>query len=147
MKTILSVLAIIICLRVATSGFAANEVFENLFKAKSLKCEFGPGVSTEWEKGKIKTESANFGAPLHYDSIDLEKGTARLIGNQAFADIASFLTLTGISFIETTPMGNINITTVLFEYSDESSKQYKVVQSRHISMMGVIWSSKNGHFS
>ena len=128
-------LSIIILHSIANPIYAKDEVFEKLVNAKSLKCIMGPGVTTEWKKGKIKTEPAEFGATLHFDSIDLKKRTARLIGNQSATDVTAFVTATGITFIELIASGNISVTTVYFEYSDKSSMQYKVVQSRHLSLL------------
>ena len=139
MKTIA---VILFFLTIASPSFAVDEAFDKLLIAKSLKCELGPGVSTEWDEGKIKTESGKFGSSLHFDSIDLEKGTARIIGNQGAEDILSILTLAGISFVETTGLGNMILTTVFFEYTDKNSKQYKMVQSRHVSLMSNAFPSQ-----
>jgi len=80
---------------------------------------------------------------LHFDSIDAKKGTARLIGNQGSADVFSFMTQTGVHFMEQTGTGAVNVTTVFAEYA-AGTQNFMAVTSRHLSIDGPFTSQWQG---
>jgi len=111
-------------------------IYRRLFHARSLKCTFTLGTQGDWHTGQLKT-SAITGEEfvLHFDSIDAKKGTARLIGNVGAGDIVTILTSRGLSFIEETSVGNLNVTTV-FPFYKEDTQEFVAVTSRHLLLPG-----------
>ena len=115
-----------------TSHVFGSEAFERLMSAKSLKCVYGPGAVASWKNSKVKVDKDDFnGASIVYDSIDLATGNARMIGGIGAADVLVFATGSGLTFIERTGSGNINITTVFARYVDGTT-DFVVVTSRHV---------------
>lgn len=112
---------------------SADQAFDELLSAKSLKCEFGPGISADWVKGHPKIKNDAFNTTTHFDSIDLKKRTARLIGNQGAADLVVFTTGAGLTFFETTGSGNVVFTTV---FGSQGNGKYIAVMSRHMDIIG-----------
>jgi len=126
---------VLVMLTNGNSGMAQDDemAFKTLVNVRSLKCDFSDGYIGKWEKGKIKIEPGKLGTPLHYDSIDLKEQKARIISNQGSADVSVITTLTGLTFIEITPIGNISITTVFADYK-EGSRDFIAVLSRHMKL-------------
>ena len=114
-----------------TSLLFADDAFERLMSAKSLKCEFGSGSYADWKGSKAKVKKDNFDATIIYDSIDLKTSKARMIGNAGSIDVVVLATGTGLTFIEETGAGNIHITTVFASYA-KGTKDFIVVTSRHL---------------
>lgn len=124
-------------LAVAALGAAGSE----LSNAKSLKCEFAINASADWPKDQPQpkvSKGQNFG--FHIDSIDVDKGTARIIGNAGSADLSVILGK-GLHFLEVTPGGSLNVTTV---YSAEVNAKFKAVHSRHVRSVGPLPSQHYG---
>ena len=120
---------------VALFGSYAFAEEASLNKLKSLKCEFPTSASNDWQKDApvpIVKKGQKFA--FHIDGIDTSKGTARIIGNAGAEDLTAVSTQESIHFLETTPSGNLNITTVFDAHTKEGS--YKAVHSRHVTMMG-----------
>lgn len=109
-----------------------------LLSTKSLKCTFELGVGAEWVDDEIKVETAGYGPPIIIDSIDIEKKSARFIGNIGSTDLILLVTGVGLTFIEETPSGNLNITTVFYEYVSDDSRFFKAVASRHTNFLGAF---------
>ena len=115
-----------------------NELFNKLITAKTLKFISLKSCTADWKKGNPKLLVDNDITekefpPLIFDSIDLKKRTARIIGNQGADDVMVILTLTGITFIEQTGSGNLNYTTVFFSCV-EGTEDYIAVHSRHLDL-------------
>jgi hypothetical protein len=72
---------------------------------------------------------------LHFDGIDLKKGTARLIGGVGAADVATIPTPSNLTFVEKTDSGNLNFTSVFPSYA-KGSQNFIAVTSRHASWRG-----------
>jgi hypothetical protein len=139
-------LLIIITLVLAINTFAEEDsndinLYEKLLNAKTLKFVSKKSCTANWEKGKpelsVDSEVTEIEFPnLIFDSIDLKKATARLIGNQGATDVKVIANLAGLTFIEQTGLGSINITTV-FSSCIEGTEDYIAVHSRHIDL-GII---------
>jgi hypothetical protein len=71
---------------------------------------------------------------VSFDSINYERRTAKMIGNQLISDVQVLPTASGISFLELTPSGDVILTTVF--PANAGDKKFSAVMSRHISMMG-----------
>ena len=101
----------------------------------SFKCTFGPGSAANWDTGKVEIERGNFGNPsavIQFDAIDLEKGTARMIGNAGAADLAVMSSGAGVTLIEATRSGNYSFITI-FVNRKPGAKELLAVMSRHIT--------------
>jgi hypothetical protein len=71
-------------------------------------------------------------------------GTARIIGNIGAGDILVKMTPAGITFIEETLFGNLNITTVFANYDSSASQRFVAVASRHQNINGPFPSQYHG---
>jgi len=110
--------------------------FKRLVQTHSLKCMFVEGTQANWSKGQLDASTIkNEEFALHFDSIDAKKGISRLIGNMGAADLKTILTLEGLTFIEQTPSGNLNFTTV-FPYYKKGTREFVAVTSRHLMFPG-----------
>jgi tRNA A37 threonylcarbamoyladenosine modification protein TsaB len=112
-----------------------------LLSVKSLKCTFNGGYSASSKNGKYNAEEDKNFNDLIFDSINLKKGEARVIGNQGAGDIAVIVTGTGITFIEQTTFGNLAFTTVFHE-RPKGFEDFAVIHSRHMDIIGVIMPSQ-----
>jgi hypothetical protein len=138
MKPGIATLLLVILL---TGGVATaqNDSFKALLAARSLKCQIGAGSVGKWSGAKISgakisVEKDNLDSALHFDSIDLKSGKARLIGNQGASDVSVWGTVSGITFVEQTGFGNVAITTV-FSERIPGKEEFYVVVSRHMQML------------
>jgi hypothetical protein len=104
-----------------------------LHAARSLRCHFGPGTSTEWTGSKPKTSIARFDQDVQFDSIDIKNHSARIIGNLGASDIKVFVTEVGISFLETAP-AVFDVTTVFPVYGEDHD--FIAVDTRHVTSVG-----------
>ncbi len=91
---------------------------------RSIKCEFNDGVFRSWSE---TTKLVRDGLSLVFDSINANKGTARLIGNAGTADVMVAASTGHINFIEMTGSGNMNLTSVYVFKSE-----MRAVHSRHV---------------
>ena len=123
----------------ATLVYGQTPTPNQLFKAKSIKCTYGNGTVANWailgSDGSPKLETALFAeskadCSVVFDSIDLEKGTARVIGNNGATDVSAKRTPQGVTFIEITPVGNVVIDTVFAKFKQGTS-EFICVESRH----------------
>jgi hypothetical protein len=108
-----------------------------VFEARSIRCEWGRGTQADWDGGKLSLEQGTFGrdASLTFDSIDIEKRTARILGNAGASDVVVIPTPVGLTFFEQTALGGVNVTTV-FASGVGANKQLVGVTSRHLSTFG-----------
>ena len=113
---------------------AEDEVFSRLLGAKCLKCSFKEGVSTSWSSKGVKIESDQWKGDTIFDSIDIKQGKARIVGNQGASDIILIGSPSGITFIESTGIGNMVFTTV-FPFYKPGTNEFCAVMSRHMNLM------------
>jgi hypothetical protein len=129
----------------AAIGWAAqDDSFYDLLEGHSLKCGFSVVSQTYWENGNltIKTETEK-DFLLHFDSIDIQRNHARLLGNLKAVDVSLLLTSGTLSFLETTANGGVNLTTIFPSYRNES-RGFIAVTSRHLSVFGPFSSQHHG---
>lgn len=124
----------LILLFVSMSAGAAAGAQEELLRARSLKCTFGPGTVADWEKGSPRMESDKFGKPLNYDAIDLKNGRARVISSSGATDLTVTAGPYGLTFTENFIAG-ISITTVFSKYK-KGTREFIAVLSRHVAVLG-----------
>ena len=113
--------------------YAQSNPMSELRAARSLKCHFGEGISTQWSGSNPKTSVARFDEDVHFDAIDLAKQTARLVGNAGANDVSAFATAVGISFIETAPWV-VDVTTVYAVYGKDGN--FIAADTRHVLIQG-----------
>jgi hypothetical protein len=115
----------------------ANDAASRLRAARTLWCRFTAEAITEWESGQRAITKHNLNprdAPnkIVYDNIDLEKGTAREIGNAGAVDLSVRLDrLGGLWIVKKAPVGFMIVTTVFPLYA-AGSQEFVVVESRHL---------------
>jgi hypothetical protein len=129
------VLSVVVFCILPSLAFAEDDVFKKLITTKTLKCQFGKGLSASWEHGQLKLINDNFNATIFFDSIDLDKGKARKIANQGSSDVAAIPGVMFITFIEQTDGGNVIFTSVFPNYA-KGTKDFISVTSRHINLPG-----------
>lgn len=109
-----------------------------IFAAKSLRCFEGRGYSADWNGGVPRLEAATFpskGESIQFDGIDQKAGRARIVGNAGAGGVTVLVTAAGLHFIEETPSGNLNVTTVFAARPRElASGMFVYVTSRHVDL-------------
>ena len=123
------------CMLVLPLAATADDPYERLARVKSLKCQFSAGMSGDWKNGVLEVKKDHLEGSLHFDSIDLKAGRARLIGNIGSNDVGVVTTGGSITFLERTSSGNFVFTSVFPEYKKGTS-EFIVVTSRHIMFWG-----------
>jgi len=118
----------------AAQARAEDDPTSQLRNARSLKCHFGSGTTTQWTTSKPKVSNARDEQDVQFDSIDLKNHTARVIGNIGAADIRAMPTQVGISFIESTP-AVFDTTTVFAVFGVDN--EFLAVDSRHVLYLGT----------
>lgn len=140
-------LVVLVLICVGISWAAKDDPFRNLLdllEGHSLKCDFSVVSQTYWENGNltIKTEPEK-DFLLHFDSIDIQRNHARLLGNLGAVDVSLLLTSGTLSFLETTANGGVNLTTIFPSYRNES-REFIAVTSRHLAVFGPFSSQHHG---
>ena len=120
---------------------------EQLLRARSLKCNFGPGTVADWEKGNPKLESDNIGKTANretdvtnYDAIDIKNGRARVITSIGTGDLSVTVGAYGLTFTENFLAG-VSIATVFSEYKS-GTREFIAVLSRHVDVAGLPFPSQ-----
>ncbi len=144
MRTLLRI--ILVTIPLVANAQDADPEFKRLVTATTLRCNFDNGASAVWSNAKAKVELTSFGkdGQLTFDSINLKEGKARLIGNAGATDVHTLPTETGITFLERTGSGNLNITTVFFSTASNDKQSYLAVTSRHSSFRNPMPSQYYG---
>lgn len=115
-----------------------------LFNSKTLKCEFTLGLTVDWDKGKPVYSESNSKMSFYFSGIDPNNETATMIGNGGSAEVVTFVNRSkGITFLEITPTGNLNLTTVFNALLDGTNK-YIAVHSRHVKIVAPLPSQYHG---
>ena len=107
------------------------------------------GTQADWASGKLKVSQTSWeGGMVTFDSIKHEAGTdagtARIVGNAGAGDILVKMTPAGITFIEETLFGGLNITTVFANYDSAATQRFIAVASRHLNINGPFPSQFHG---
>jgi len=115
-----------------------SDAFAALVKAKTLKCYLGKGSSANWDAGEVEINMVKEFSEkqedciMIFDSINLENGKARLIGNMGSSDVMAFATVGGVTFIEKAEGGSVFFATVFPTYK-KGSNELLFVYSRHFA--------------
>ena len=100
----------------------------------SFRCNFTDGQITNFDKGSPSTKRENKFTELIFDQIDINKKTARLIGNAGVAQVQALEGDESIHLVEITNSGNLNMTTIFLTDKNKSIGIFPVVHSRHIKI-------------
>jgi len=113
-----------------------------LARARSLKCSFPWSSSADWDADDPKLKTAVQDFSFHIDAIERTKRTARIIGNAGAEDLVVLVGDDSVSFVEQTPAGAVNVTTV-YAWRNKAGT-FKAVHSRHTSIGGPSPSQSYG---
>ena len=113
---------------------------DELISARSLYCEFPTAVNAEWSRNSEPELSTTTGEDfsLRFILIDLEAGSAQFVGSIGDTRVAAIkggleaLGEAAITFVEVTPAGFVNVTSV---FAASGSRTFKAVHSRHIHVV------------
>jgi len=115
----------------AVSSRAAAAVQDDvrLAEAGRLACSFVFYTVTVWVDGLPEVRSGDDLLEFEIDQIDLEAHTARIVTATATAPVSAFLSDTGLTVLEQTPIGNFMVTTVFAAGAVDGA--LPAVHSRH----------------
>ena len=106
-----------------------------LFSARNLKCHFGSGSLGKWSDSKVSVEQDNkSNIPLQFDSIDVKAGKARMIDEQGTDDVSVLVSLSGVTFVERTGLGNF-VFAIVFRTRVPETDEFYAVMSRHVQLL------------
>ena len=127
---------LLIFLAIASASAAkAQDARSQLFHAHSLKCHFGAGTTTRWKGNGPNTAPAKDEQDVQFDSIDLKRRRARVIGNIGASDVDAIASPVGITFIESKQavFGTTTVFAIL-----AAPDEYLAVDSRHVLFMDTV---------
>ena len=104
---------------------------------ETMKCIYEFSISAEYKDGQWESEK-NKGFSFVYTNIDIQNRSARLVGNAGSEDVDVVATTKAITFVELTPAGNYNLTSIFLPYKlQDSDSTFLSVHSRHINMSSL----------
>lgn len=105
-------------------------------QTRGIVCTFSGGVVTDLDTSPEPEPSHDAPLLLIFRNIDFTQSSAVIIGNLAPEGVPVFAVegANGFSFVETTPVGNINTTTI---FPVERGSPAPAVHSRHITFGGT----------
>jgi hypothetical protein len=108
---------------------AQTTAVPSLATVKSFACSFPSYAAVRWATPpQVMSDTQEFSFKI--DTIDLKKRSARLVGTGGSALVSLLSSAVGVTVIEQTPLGNVNITTV-FAFGQQN-RTFFAVHSRHI---------------
>jgi hypothetical protein len=99
----------------------------------TFRCKFSEGQSTTFDDGSPSSKRSEF-PDLIFDKINVEKGTARIIGNNGAVDIVAMRGSESVHLVEQTATGNLSISTIFTNEKFKKINSYPIVISRHMSI-------------
>jgi hypothetical protein len=99
----------------------------------TFRCKFSEGQSTTFDDGSPSSKRSEF-PELLFDKINVEKGTARIIGNNGAVDIVALRSSESVHLIEQTAIGNLSIATIFINEKFKKINSYPIVISRHMTI-------------
>lgn len=117
-----------------SSGLAAQQP-PPLFAARTLRCMFTVTATADMDKDTPVARVTPSTFELIFDQVDLKNGSARLIGNIGASDVMVIRGDNGLTFVEGTQSGVIQVTAV---YTGAlADGRFKAVASRHTGAFGM----------
>ena len=99
-----------------------------LTQVKSLKCRFPAATSAVWKTGEPQPQTRTQDMRLEISEIDVQDGTAEIIGTAGRAYVTAVLSGWSLYFVESS-VGQLNVTTVFAQ--EAAPRKLKAVHSRH----------------
>ena len=121
---------ILVALCASSVATQADELVGRLHHAHSLRCWFTDSAVTEYKSGERTIAVTHDKGTSVYDNIDLQRGTARIIGNVGAGDLTAMWQANALWFILRASNGNLILTTVFPTYV-AGTQQFIVIESRH----------------
>jgi hypothetical protein len=122
-------------------------------RARSFRCDFPAGsVRDISAKAAGPNEMSSGLRDIVFTAVDRDKGTATMVGNVGTEQVVIVATGEALTFVETTVLGSVIITTLFASTRHEvrdgplTLDAYRAVMSRHIARAGrsAIVSSLDG---
>jgi hypothetical protein len=101
----------------------------SLGSAKTLKCVFQQVATARWTNGALQTQVKPANLRMTFTSINIDEGTAALVGQYGRSDIISRFTGSTLHLIESFRDGPLYVTTVFAKESTPGKLQ--AVHARH----------------
>lgn len=95
---------------------------------KALKCRFPAATSATWKNGEVQPQTRTQEMLFSISEIDVQDGTAEILGNAGRAYVTAVLSGWSMYFVESS-VGQLNVTTVFAQ--EAAPKKLKAVHSRH----------------
>jgi len=130
LKFLLPACIIILAVSIQTYAADARNPWDTLNEAKSLKCDFGPGISTELKWDDPNPENIRVDEPVYLSDIDLQAGNARLVSSEGDRNVATKLSPMTVNFVWMSGMWDMSMITV-YPYYLKDSEDFPAVWSRH----------------
>jgi hypothetical protein len=120
-----------LCITSVGASSPPEDLAARLRHARGLHCTFTSAVTTWIRQGHRTVDQTYDKHAVVYDNINVDKGTARVIGNAGAADLLVWLDRSGsLWMLERTPGGNEVVTTVVPMYGEDTN-EFVVLESRH----------------
>ena len=116
---------------IPTFAADAKNPWDALNEARTLKCGFGPGISTSWKGDEPHPEEAQIDVEVDLSDIDLQTGKARLVSKEGVADVWARVSPMTVNFVELSGMWNLSVITV-YPYYFKGTEDFPAVWSKHL---------------
>ena len=116
----------------AVIAFASLQIYAAEVEL-TFRCKFSEGHSTNFDNGNPISKRSEF-PDLLFDKINVEKGTARIIGNNGAVDIVAISGSESVHLIEQTAVGNLSIATIFNNEKFKKVNSFPIVISRHMTI-------------
>jgi hypothetical protein len=102
---------------------------ERLAKAKTLKCSFTTMAVGGWKGGQPQAEQKPATLSMGFDEVNIDDGTARVIGSFGPSDIIVRLSLGTLHFVQSFREGPLYVTTIFPKETHDG--RLMAVHTRH----------------
>jgi hypothetical protein len=123
----------IVAILVACTSAGASGQESVLQTTRSWRCEFTTRAANNWLGEEPVPEVGEEQFVVNLDSVDTTEGTARMIGNVGASDLYVIAGVGTLHFVEVTPSGNLNVTTI---FDAPGAAGMKASHSRHVLILG-----------
>ncbi len=114
-----------------------------LTSVRSWKCEFPSLAVADWAQNEPTPTLEQQAFSFHIDNVDVRAGNARMVGNAGSEDLFVLSRAGALHFLEITPTGNLNITTIFSAVAGAGT--LKAVHSRHVLLFHPLPSQAYGY--
>lgn len=128
-KAVRAFLALLLMLAGADAPAAQIRANERLAKAKSLNCTFPLMTTGTWKSGEPLAETKPATLAMGFDAINVDEGTARVIGPFGPSDIVVRLAYGTLHFMQSFSEGPLYTTTIFPKETKPGRLQ--AVHTRH----------------